>query len=75
MSQLVRAAYSCFSYSVGHRRRLSDVTGSLPGELDLHAFNVRTLGLGVDSFDNVSVGEHPLASTLRLVLVELALEE
>jgi hypothetical protein len=74
MSELVRAAYSCFSYSVGHRRRLGDVTGSGPGELDFHAFHVGPLSLCVDSFDHVTVDEDPFAGTLGLVLVEFALE-
>jgi len=73
MSELVRAAYSCFSYSVG-RRGLGNVTGSLPGELDFHAFDVRPLGLSVLAFNDVSVDEDPLAGTLRLVLVEFAFE-
>jgi hypothetical protein len=74
MSELFRADYSCFSYSVGHRRALSDVAGSGPGELDLHSFDVGTLSLCVDSFDHVTVDEDPLAGTLGLVLVEFALE-
>lgn len=73
MSELVRAAYSCFSYSVGGGG-LGDVTGSLPGELDFHAFDVCPLGLSVLAFNDVSVHEDPLARTLGLVLVELAFE-
>jgi len=63
-----------FIYSVGHRRGLSDVTGSLPGELDFHAFDIGPLSLCVFSLHNVTVDENPFASTLGLVLVELALE-
>ena len=75
ISQLViRAAWSCLSYSVGDSGLLGNVTGSLPGELDLHAFDVCPLGLGVDSFNNVTVGEDPFTGTLGLVLVEFALE-
>ena len=73
MSELVRAAYSCFSYSVG-RRGLGNVTGSLPGELDFHAFDISPLSLCVLSLNDVTVGKYPFAGTLRLVLVELAFE-
>jgi len=51
-----------------------NVAGSLPGKLDLITWNISTLSLGVDTLDNVSVGEVPFTLSLWLVKSEGALE-
>ena len=50
------------------------VAASSPRELNLVAFDICPLCLGVNSFDFVAVGEVPAASSLRLVKSELTLE-
>ena len=51
-----------------------NIAGSSPRELNLVTFDVSTLGLRVDTIDNVAVGEFPVSDTLGLVEAEVALE-
>eukprot|EP00356_Strombidium_inclinatum_P002847 CAMPEP_0170481016 /NCGR_PEP_ID=MMETSP0208-20121228/1623_1 /TAXON_ID=197538 /ORGANISM="Strombidium inclinatum, Strain S3" /LENGTH=236 /DNA_ID=CAMNT_0010753645 /DNA_START=1 /DNA_END=708 /DNA_ORIENTATION=- len=54
---------------------LGDVGSRFPGQLDGVRVAVDSLSLGVQTLDDVSVLEHPLAGALGLVVIEIAREE
>lgn len=52
----------------------SDVRGGLPGELNIIFNLLSTLGLCVDTLNDVTVAEVPLTFTLGLVVIKLTLK-